>query len=120
MVDYEFYTGTYQGGALSADEWPAAEREASAMLERYKRIYTVTAPDQTAESMAVCAMAEVLAFHARAEAGQGGPVASASIGSVSVSWAGTAGIDLSEKGKASRLYRAAALYLDICRGVGRC
>ena len=60
MIDYDFYTGTYHGGAISAEEWPAAAREASAQLAKYRRIYTVTVPDgePDAEKMAVCAMAE--------------------------------------------------------------
>lgn len=122
MVEYSFYTDTYHGGAISADEWPMAEREASATLSRYKRMYTITAPenDPIAESMAVCAMAEAMAFNAKAEAGQGGAVSSASIGSVSVSYAGTSSIDMTERGKANRVYNAMVLYLDVYRGVGGC
>ena len=122
MVDYDFYTGTYHGGAISAEEWPAAAREASAQLAKYRRIYTVTVPDgePDAEKMAVCAMTEAMAFNARAESGQGGAVSSASIGSVSVSYAGASAVDLSPKGKANRVYNACALYLDIYRGVGGC
>lgn len=122
MVEYSFYTETYHGGSISAEEWPAAEREAAATLARYKRRYTVTAPDgaQDAEKMAVCAMAEALVFNARAEAGQGGAVSSASIGSVSVSYAGSSSIDMTEKGKTARVYRAMELYLDVYRGVWVC
>lgn len=122
MVEYSFYTDTYHGGAISAEEWPSAEREASATLARYKRRYTVTAPDgaQDAEKMAVCAMAEALVFNAMAEAGQGGAVSSASIGSVSVSYSGSSSIDMTEKGKANRVYNAMSLYLDVYRGVGVC
>ena len=51
--------------------------------------------------------------------GQGGPVSSASIGSVSVSYGGASGgVDLSQKGQAKELYRCASLYLDIYRGCG--
>ena len=120
MVDYEFYIGAYHGGAISAEEWTAAEREASATLARYKRMYTITAPTPEAESMAVCAMAEALVFNARAEAGQGGAVSSASIGSVSVSYAGASSVDMTYKGKEKRVYKAMALYLDVYRGVGVC
>lgn len=122
MVEYSFYTDTYHGGSISAEEWPAAEREASATLERYKRIYTVTSPDgsQDAESMAICSMAEALAFNAKAEAGHGGAVSSASIGSVSTSYAGASSVDMTEKGKANRVYNAMVLYLDVYRGVGVC
>lgn len=122
MVEYSFYTDTYHGGAISAEEWPSAEREASATLARYKRRYTVTAPDgaQDAEKMAVCAMAEALVFNAMDEAGQGGAVSSASIGSVSVSYAGSSALDMTETGKTARVYRAMELYLDVYRGGGVC
>lgn len=122
MVDYDFYTGIYHGGAISADEWPMAEREASAQLAKYKHMYTITAPDNepNAESMAICAMAEAMVFNARTETGQGGAVSSASIGSVSVSYSGASGVDMSAKGKANRVYNSMALYLDVYRGVGGC
>ena len=120
MIEYSFYTDTYHGGFISADEWTAAEREASATLARYKRLYTVSAPAPDAESMAICAMAEALVFNAKASAGQGSAVSSASIGSVSTSYAGSSSIDMSSKGMSNRVYNACALYLDIYRGVGRC
>ena len=124
MVDYEFYAGTYLGGSISSDEWPTFEARAADQLARYKRIYTVTTPEGApdAESMAVCAMADALAYFTAAQNGAGGPVASASIGSVSVGYAGASGgsVDLSAKGQAKELYRCACLYLDIYRGVGRC
>lgn len=119
MVDFEFYVQTYHGGTISAEEWPAVEREAYATLSKYKRRYKITIPEETpdAESMAVCSMAEALYFNAATEAGQGA-VSSASIGSVSVSYAGSSSIDMSEKGKERRVYNAACLYLDIYRGCG--
>lgn len=119
MVPYEFYLAAYRGGSISAQDWPAAEREACAVLARYKRLYTVTAPPDivNAESMAVCAIAEALVFNAQAEAGQGA-VSSASIGSVSTSYAGASGVDMSAKAQAKRVYNACALYLDIYRGCG--
>lgn len=117
MVDYYFYTGTYHGGSISADEWPAAEQEASAQLAKYKRIYTITAPenDPDAEKMAICAMAESIVFNAKVEAGQA-LISSASIGSVSVSYSGMNSVDLSERAKANRIYNACVLYLDVYRG----
>ena len=117
MVDYEFYIGAYHGGSISPEEWPSAEREAAAMLERYKRIYTVTAPMPDAESMAVCAMAETLVYYAKAEAGAVGTISSASIGSVSTSYSTASGVDHSRPRQQKDVYRAASLYLDIYRGV---
>ena len=120
MVDYEFYSSVYHGGAIPADNWAELEARAADQLRRYKRIYTVTAPDEQAEGMAVCAMAEALHNVDLIVSGDAGAVQSASIGSVSTSYGSAAAtaVDVSEKGQAKALYRAACLYLDICRGVG--
>ena len=120
MVDHSFYLGTYQGSSIPGADWQFFEARAAEQLDRYKRIYTVTAPDENAEAMAICAMADALAYFTAALNGAGGPVSSASIGSVSTSYAGASGssVDLSAKGQAKELYRCACLYLDIYRGVG--
>ena len=122
MVDHKFYTDTFHGGSISAEDWPLFEARAADQLARYKRVYTVTVPEDApnAESMAICAMADALAYFTAALNGAGGPVSSASIGSVSTSYAGSSGgsADLSAKGQAQELYRCACLYLDIYRGVG--
>lgn len=124
MASYDFYSTVYLGNSIPEREWKIYAKQAKAQLERYKRIYTVTVPEghPEAECMAICAMADTLAYFAAAQNGVGGPVASASIGSVSVSYAGASGqsVDLSSKGQAKELYRCASLHLDICRGVGRC
>lgn len=120
MVDYEFYSSVYHGGAIPADDWAELEARAEDQLRRYKRVYTVTAPDDSAERMAICAMAEALHNVDMIVSGAAGAVQSASIGSVSTTYgsAASAAVDVSEKGQAKALYRAACLYLDICRGVG--
>ncbi len=118
MVDYGFYESIYHGSTIPFEEWAAYEARAAAQLARYKRIYTVTALDENAESMAVCAMAEALHGFDLIANGEGGAVQSASIGSVSVSYGGHSAIDISPKAQAKELYRCAGLYLDICRGVG--
>ena len=117
MVTYEFYMNTYRGSSIPEEDWDLFEKRADDQLRRFKRIYTVTAPDENAEAMAICAMAEALAYFTAAQNGTGGAVASASIGSVSVSYAG-ATIDLSPKAQSKELYRCASQYLDIFRGVG--
>ena len=117
MVTYEFYTKTFHGSSVTEAAWPALEREASAKLSQYKRKYTVTAPEENAEAMAVCAMAETLDYFEAALNGTGA-VQSASIGSVSVSYGNAAStLDLSPKGREKELYRCASLYLQIYRGV---
>lgn len=119
MTDYGFYQNAYHGTAIREKDWTAYERRASAQLARYLRMYTITAPRADSEDRAVCAMAEALYSFDLLANGEGGPVQSASIGSVSVSYAGTTAqaMDLSPKGQARELYRCASLYLDIARGV---
>ena len=121
MVGFEFYTSTYRGSSIPEADWHLLEARAADQLKHYKRIYAVTAPDDDAEAMAVCAMADALAYFAAAQNGSGGVVASASIGSVSVSYGGAAAaVDLSPKGQEKELYRCARQYLEIYRGVGQC
>lgn len=106
MVTFDFYTDTYHGGSISASEWPVVEREASAHLARMERIYTVTG-DDTGRKMAVCAMAEKLVDNAKKSG-----VSSASIGSVSVSYAQQTNTSTNRD-----MLREASLYLRISRGV---
>ncbi len=122
MVEFKFYTETYHGSSISQEDWNVFSARATEQLRRYKRIYTVKIPERTenAEAMAVCAMADVLQYFVAAQNGAGA-VASASIGSVSVSYGSNAGtIDVSPKAQEKELYRAARLYLEIYRGVGGC
>ena len=118
-VAYEFYTDTYKGASISRDEWAQLEARVADQLKRYKRAYTVTAPEESSEAMAVCAMADALAYFIAAQ-NIGGAVTAASIGSVSVTYGGSAGVDLSARGQERELYRCAARYLEIYRGVGKC
>lgn len=122
MVAYSFYKGTYLGCSITETEWPLFEKRAGEQLARFKRIFAVSAPagSENAEAMAVCAMADALAYFTAAQNGAGGAVASASVGSVSVSYSGAAGVDMSPKAQEKELYRCASQYLDIYRGVGRC
>lgn len=117
MIDHEFYLKTYGGSSLTASEWPEYCRRAEAQLAKYKRTYTVTAPDQNSEAMAVCAVADALAYFVAAQNGAVGSVSGASIGSVSISYGSTVPVDLSPKGQERELYRCACMYLDIYRGV---
>lgn len=79
---------------------------------------TIVHPQVACEAMAVCAMADCLAYFVAAQNGTGA-VASASIGSVSVSYGNVASsVDLSPKGQAKELYRCASQYLEFYRGVG--
>lgn len=116
MVDYEYYTQSYHGDAIPVEEWPGYEQRAADKLRQYKRTYTVTVPEDGAENMAVCAMADAL-YGFDAVASGSGPVQSASIGSVSVSYGSAVSVDISEKAQEKGLLKAARTYLDIYRGV---
>lgn len=116
MVGYDFYKGQYGGQSIASPcDWLEFKKRAEEQLQRYKRVYTVTAPDEIAEKMAICAMADTLYFFANAQSG--GAVASASIGSVSVNYGTQNAVDLSPKAQERELYRCASLYLEIYRGV---
>lgn len=114
MVGYDFYIQTFMGGSIPSGDFARLSSRAQEQLERYKRLYRVTAPNTQAEGMAVCAMADALYyFETAANTPQ-----SSSIGSVSSSQG--AAVDISPRAQARELYRCACLYLDIYRGCGRC
>jgi len=124
VPDYDFYLNTYHGNAIRQDEWAEYSTRAGEQLARYKRMYTVTAPEDMpdGEERAVCAMAEAMYSFELLAGGEGGPVQSVSIGSVSVSYGGAAAqsMDLSPRGQANELYRCARRYLDTYRGADGC
>lgn len=115
MTDYYFYTNDYMGESIPGEEFPRFARRAAEQLAQYKRRYTVTAPEENAESMAICAMADALYYFDAAQNGADSTIGSMSIGSVSVSYTGT-GVDPTAAGQAKELYRCACRYLDIYRG----
>ena len=117
MADYKFYASVYLGGSIPPGDFPRLAARAAEQLARYKRIYTVTAPEADSEDRAVCAMADALYYFETAQ--NGGLVTSSSIGSVSSSVQSPA-VDLSPKAQARELYRCARQYLDIYRGCRRC
>lgn len=120
MVCYDFYRTAYRGGSISADDWAGYEARAEAQVARYEREYTVGYPNRKARPMAICAVAEAIQSIDLIINGEGGPVSSVSVGSVSTSYGGaaSAAIDVSPAGQAKELYRCAKQYLDIYRGVG--
>lgn len=139
MVSWDYYMDYYAVPTNAEDpasyvpqcDWPFYAMRADEQLARFKRMYAVTIPGDLAdkpgapgvpyaEAMAICAMAEALASFDSIRNGTGGPVSSASIGSVSVSYGSlsAATLDISPKGQAKELYRCASRYLDIYRGVG--
>ena len=112
---YDFYTKTYGGTAISAGELPELLARAEDKLLSYQRRYRVTG-DETMRKMAICAMAEAIAYYDAARNGEGG-LRYASVGTVSVSGKGIyAQVDISPAAQERELYRTAATYLDIYRG----
>lgn len=120
MVSYGFYKGDYLGSSIPEESWPALAARAQTQLNKYKHKYSVVAPEKTSEAMAVCAMADAMYYYVMAQNGQGA-VASASIGSVSVSYGNAANtVDISPKAQEKEFYRCASTYLEIYRGVSGC
>lgn len=118
MADFGFYEGVYLGRAIPEREFPGLASRAKATLDRFRRVYRVTVPDEDSLKMAICAMAETLDYFEKAQNGTA-TVQSVSVGSVSTSYGNmAAGIDLSPKALEKELYRCACQYLDIYRGVG--
>ena len=109
MVDSDFYLNGYLGSAISEAAFPGAAAEAARILEHFKCTYRVDGGEQ-AQKLAICAMAEVLCSHAKRRGG----ISSTSVGSVSVHYDGS---DAGDKVLSRQLYRSAATYLEIYRGV---
>ena len=108
MVSFEFYRDTYLGTAIPEDRFVQLEKRAREELERLKKCYRVEGGEE-AQAMAVCAMAECLFAYGSVSVG----VRSATVGGVSVGYEQGSS---REKELHKRLYRKAAIYLDIYRG----
>ncbi|MEG0854572.1 MAG: hypothetical protein RSF82_11900 [Angelakisella sp.] len=115
MADYNFYTGTYLGNSITAEDFPRIAARAQAQLEQYERSYCVTGTTEQKDK-AVCAMADALYYYEAAA--NGGVVTSCSVGSVSSGVASAALPDMSPRAQSAELYRCAKQYLSIYRGVG--
>lgn len=114
-ADFGFYADVYLGTSIPSKEFSYFARRSAEQLEKYKRVYKVTASGEDSEKLAICAMADVMYTIALAQSGTLS-VSSASIGSVSVSYGSAQGLDLSAKGQAREIYNAACVFLDIYRG----
>ena len=111
----------YCGRVIPSEDVAEYLARAGEQLLRYQRMYIVHVPHGMwdGEERAVCAMAESLYSFDLIASGEGGPVQSAAIGSVSVSYGSRSvqAVDVSPEGQAKELYRCARRYLDIYRGV---
>lgn len=116
---YDFYKNTYGGTAITEEAFPELCKRAEDKLSCYERLYRVSG-EENMRRMALCAMAEAIGYFDAAQNGQGG-LRYASVGTVSVSGKGIySQVDISPKAQEKELYRAASLYLTICRGTGQC
>jgi hypothetical protein len=109
MVEYDFYANIYLGSAIPEKAFPGMAARARDALVRLENIYKVVSAGEESRNMAICAMAEAI-FEARRHSG----LRSANVGSVRVQYE-----DGSGKALQRELYRRAATYLDIYRGVGQ-
>lgn len=109
MVDFAFYRDVYLGSIVSEKAFPEAVARAKEFLDYLKNRFQVVSSGEETEKLALCAMAEAVV-----QAGKRSGIRSASMGSVSVHYR-----DGAEKSLNRELYRKAAIYLDIYRGVSR-
>lgn len=112
MPDFEFYRSRFGGQELTQEEFSQFAREGCAVLDNYMRRYRLVPVAENAREMAICQLAEVLAWFEWAASG--GAAGGISVGSVAMT--GVKSPDLSRSAKAQELYRAAGLYFDIYRG----
>ena len=115
MTDYSFYTGEYGSSSIPQNEWPAMQRDVGVNDAAYAEIYTVTWLEPNGRDMAVCAIADTMYAFERLQA-EGGAIQSASVGSVSESWAAVNAPDTSPAAQEQEFYRCLCLYADVYRG----
>ena len=112
---YTFYKEHYHGSVLEAEEFSEVLARAEDYLRGLSRRYRVEG-SETDRSMALCAMAEAMAYFDGARNGQGG-LRYASVGTVSMSGKGVySAVDISPAAQERELIRAAERYLTIYRG----
>lgn len=100
MVTYDFYQNTYLGSQLSQTAFEKTVARAEAYIAKLERTCQVKPCGTDSRAKAVCAVAEKLSADSS--------ISAASVGNVSVHYR-----DAGEKD----LYLAAAMYLEIRRGV---
>lgn len=89
MPDYSFYTDTYLGEDIPADEFARYLRYAAAELAQMRDLYAVeprpTVDPADAEAMALCAVADAIYEFAQEDSARG--LTKVTVGSVSESYA---------------------------------
>lgn len=114
MPDYEFYRTRFGGSDLNAADFARYAAGGQRLLKSWQRRWQFLPAEPHADELAVCQLAETLAYFDWAE--NGGATGGISVGSVSCK--GRSLPRLTPKTKAQELYRAAGLYFDIYRGPG--
>ena len=117
-VDYSFYKEKYLGEEIDEAAFPALARRAEAELDHMKQVYAVAPRPgldaDTAEQLAVCAIAEALQEFAAEDARCG--VTKVTVGSVSESYAAPAALSAATLAMRQAYYRhEAGYYLRIGR-----
>lgn len=121
-ADYEFYTGTYIGGALTEEEFARAATRASSFLDYFTRN---KAKDYTGDELKLCccALAEQYQIieNAQTQSMSGGELQSQSVGSWSKSYrSGTETAAAAREALAGIATRHLAHTGLLYRGGGRC
>lgn len=121
-ADYEYYTGTYIGGALTEEEFARAATRASSFLDYFTRN---KAKDYTGDElkMCCCALAEQYQIieNAQAQSMSGGELQSQTVGSWSKSYrSGTETAVAAREALAGIATRYLAHTGLLYRGGGRC
>ena len=113
----QFYIDIYGGRALEGAELSEALRRAEDWLARLEHRYCLSEFVENGRALALCAMADCMAYFAAAQNGRGG-LRYASVGTVSVSGKGIySAVDISPEAQERELLRCAKTYLDVYRGV---
>lgn len=119
-VTYGYYEGVFYGSAIDENSWDGYEarsRESFTMLEAQCKLVPYDGDYEAARANAICAMAEQMQNFDFVANGTGG-IASASIGSVSVSGGRAADvIDVSERGRGSTLLKCVQTYFNVFTGL---
>ncbi len=109
MASYEFYRDAYCGSRIPESAFAGCAARAAAALAQLERCYVIEGgPDS--RRLAICAMADEL-WDASCHRG----LASRSVGSVSEHYVSD---KYTDRALWRALYRQAAVYLDIYRGIG--
>ena len=105
MVTYAFYRDVFLGSRLEEDTFPGMIAQAERWVQKLERTYQVEPVGKDSRELAVCAVAETLDENLADR-----DVIQSTVGKVSIRYS-------EKKSLERKLYRSAAVFLKICRGV---